>query len=266
MMRRLLWAFGCVCSVAVAAAPYPVYAQDWVGSESETIGTFGSDDSDILDDLFDLFDNVDEVIDLEDFGEDSEENNTDDFGGIGSDPDQVEDVYIDDELDSDLYDYVQDNQYDFPDPDLDIDYDEPQVYSNYDTYYGAISSTYLEYMRGFLPKLGFKDHYVAARTGQYTYVFAFGDLEYTGRLFTGRDITVITFYTNNNGSYSYAVESAFTLDTNNYLVYSDLSDVYPSLADTSGISSRQILILLTIMGLVWTIDHMYQVRKLRRLK
>lgn len=266
MIRRLLWALGCVCCVAVAAAPLPVRAEEWIGSESDSIGSFGVNDTTPEDNFNDLVDDLDEVIDLEDTNQDPEEDNTDNI-------DRDSEV-TDEDLIKDLFDqYVQDMEYNDSVHDLqsldnaegdDIDNIEP--YANYDTYYGAIGSTYLEYMRGFLPKLGFRDHYVCARVSQYTYIFAYGALEFTGSLFRGSDITVITFNTNNNGSYSAGVQSSFNLDPDVYMVYSDLSDIYPSLADTSGVSSRQILILLTIMGLVWTIDHMYQVRKIRRIK
>lgn len=256
MNRCLLWSFGCVCSVAIAAAPLPVFASEWIGSESESIGTFNNDDNFSNDLLNDLFESLDEVIDFENTNENSEEDNSDDLNRNSEDFDQ-------DSLDYDNEE-IQDYQIIGSDSDHNIDYIEPL--SDYSTYYGAIGSTYLEYMRGFLPKLGFKDHYVAARTSNYDYVFAYGDLEYTGTLFRGSNITVIRWNTYNTGTYYHGMESSFNLSPGGYMVYSDLSDFYPSLADTAGFSSRQIFILLVIMGLVWTIDHMYQVRKIRRLK
>lgn len=138
-------------------------------------------------------------------------------------------------------------------------------YASYDTFYGSISGTYLEYMRGYLPKLSPDAHYVGARVGQYDYVFAYGaDLIYDGSSFSGA-VTVIRWNTYNNGSMYETYDPAFYLDPGSYLVYSDLSGRYPSLASSSDLTLRQILILLTIYCLCLTVDHMYQVRKIRRL-
>lgn len=138
-------------------------------------------------------------------------------------------------------------------------------YAAYDSYYGAISSTYLEYMRGYLSKLSPDAHYVGARVGQYDYVFAYGaDLDYNGSSFSGA-ATVIRWNTYNNGTMYETYDPSFYLAPGAYLVYSDLSGKYPALASSSDMTLRQILILLTIFCLCLTIDHMYQVRKIRRL-
>lgn len=138
-------------------------------------------------------------------------------------------------------------------------------FASYDTYYGSISNTYLEYMRGYLSKLSPDAHYVGARVGQYDYVFAYGaDLVYDGSNFSGAAM-VIRWNTYNNGHMYQSYDAAFYLDPGSYLCYSDLSDRYPSLASSSDVTLRQILILFTIFCLCLTIDHMYQVRKIRRL-
>lgn len=206
-----------------------------IGSESESVGEFGSEDN-YADDIYqELLDKLNDV----------------DFNFSGESD-------ADGESESELEEGIYNNYSDF-----DSGFD---LYANYDTYYGSISSTYLEYMRGYLPKLGFRDHYVGARTGQYEYIFAYGEnLSYSGNLFTGRNVHVIKWWTNNNGSFSHNVESSFNLSSNNYLVYSDLSDAYPSLSDLSGFTLRQILILACITALVCTISSMYQVRKIRKL-
>lgn len=258
MIKNVLKALG---AVAIAGAfTLPVYASDFVGYESETIGTFGDIDTSIDDNLNDLFNDVGEVLD-EDNIQDVEENNSD---------------YIDRDsevTDSLVDDVVQDVQMNSVDQDqigdaaINYDSDIVQPFSNYNVYYGSISSTYLEFMRGFLPKLKFNDHYVCARTSQYDYIFAYGsELNWNGSFFSGSDITVVRWNTYNNGTFSSGIESSFNLYPASYLVYSDLSNIYPSLADTSGFTLRQIFILLIIICLCWTIDHMYQVRKVRRLK
>lgn len=138
-------------------------------------------------------------------------------------------------------------------------------YASYDAYYGSISSSYLEYMRGYLSKLPPDSHYVAARVSQYDYIFAYGDgLEWTGSEFTGA-ATVARWNTYNYGSFSVAYDGSFSLDAGSALVYSDLTDRYPSLATSSDMTLRQVLILLTIFCICLTVDHMYQVRKIRRI-
>lgn len=154
-------------------------------------------------------------------------------------------------------------------PDLVLDLSDlegdVEPYANYDVYYGSIGSTYLEYMRGYLPKLHYRDHYVGARVSQYTYIFAYGEgLYWNGSFFVGFDVNVITWNTQNNGTFSHGIQSAFNLNPGSFLVYSDLTDFYPSLADSSAFTLRQLLILFTIFFLSLTMIHMYNVRKVRR--
>lgn len=138
------------------------------------------------------------------------------------------------------------------------------LYSSYDAYYGSISSTYLEYMRGYLPKLTPQAHYVGARVGQYDYLFAYGDeLQWNGSSFSGA-VTVIRWNTYNNGSFTSVRDGNFSLSPGSYLVYSDLSDKYPSLATSSDFTLRQILIAFTVFCLCLTVNTMYQVRRVRR--
>lgn len=291
---RQLSCFLATCAVAVAGAvAVPVYASDVapsptdlqdfqptpfidedldhfeptptpnIASESESVGEFGTDDTFVDDILGDLIDDVSGS--GFDFVSPSPTPSTaispvesptpGDFLSPGESPAP---------LVPDLDPYAP------PDPpplDPVPGDDDASFYASYDTYYGSISSTYLEFMRGFLPKLGFREHYVASRTSQYDYIFAFGDdLSFDGGRFVGNGITVVTWNTYHDGSYSVGYESSFSLDPGPFLVYSDLSDRYPSLADTAGFTLRQILILLTTFILGVVIDHMYQVRKVRRIK
>lgn len=233
---RFFSCFLFVSAVAIAGAD-PVYASESnIADQSELVGSFGTDDSSVYD-YFEGF--------------------LDDVSGVGMDfvGDDVGEVVEDAPLDEELLDTVSGNFI------SDMDF-----FSSYDTYYGSIGTTYLEYMRGFLPKLRFNQHYVASRVSQYDYIFAYGrDLDFTGGVFSGTNITVVTWNTRNNGSYSVVVQDSFSLDPGSFLVYSDLSVIYPTLADLSGFTMRQVLILLSIFCLCLTIDHMYQVRKIRRI-
>lgn len=135
--------------------------------------------------------------------------------------------------------------------------------ANYDTYYGSISSTYVEYMRGYLSKLEPDMHYVAARTGQYEYIFAYGDLSYSGNSFSGSNIHVVTWNTQNTGYFNSSVQSSFSLSPGSYLVYTDLGFDYPSLATSSDMSLRQIVYVIAISISFYTIGSFF-IRKSTR--
>ena len=128
--------------------------------------------------------------------------------------------------------------------------------SQYDTYYGSISSTYLEYMRGFLGKLPFNYHYVAYRQSQYVYSFIFGDdLSYANGYFSGSNVTHIAWDTRNNGSYNVSSESSFGLTAGTNMVYTDLGTDYPSLMQYGEYQAIQLkwIILITVLSL-WMIS------------
>lgn len=127
------------------------------------------------------------------------------------------------------------------------------LYSSYDTYYGSIGTTYIEYFRGYLSRLGFSDHYVCSRVSQYDYIFAYGDLVYSGGIFSGTDIDVVTFNTYNNGSFSFDSQSSFSLNPHSYLVYTDIVSPYPSLATSSDVSLRQVVFFIGILITFYTL-------------
>lgn len=126
-------------------------------------------------------------------------------------------------------------------------------YNDYDGYDGSISSAYVEYFRGFLSKLGPDSHYVCARTGQYTYIFASSDdLSFDG-IFSGTNVNVITLNTRYDISVSAGTEGSFTFDPHGYMCYSDLSDQYPSLATSGDVSLRQIVFVMGISIVFYTL-------------
>ncbi len=248
---------------------------DGFGSESQQVGTFGEPSDDWVNDNFN-----DLVDDLEGTGMDL-------VGDISPSPvsspgNFIEEDFDDENIeaptsspidgnsltfDSDLLDgVVEEYNEEISNNSYDVEaYDSSLIepLAHYDVYYGSIPSTYVEYMRGYLPKLKPKEHYVGARVGQYDYIFAFGeDLSFDG-VFDGR-ATVIKWNTYNSGTFSFVIDDNFYLDPHSYLVYSDLSVVYPSLASSGDFTLRQVLYLLVIGALVVTMIHMYQVRKIRR--
>lgn len=125
--------------------------------------------------------------------------------------------------------------------------------SDYNTYVGAISTTYLEYFRGFLGKLPYNYHYVCYRESQYVYSFVFGEsLEYSNHRFSGSNVTRVTWNTYNSGSYAVNTESSFGLNTGSNMVYTDLGRDYPALVAYDGYQLIQIKWLLLIGALtVW---------------
>lgn len=122
------------------------------------------------------------------------------------------------------------------------------TFANYNTYYNLISSQYLDLFRGLAAKLHMIDHYVCARVSQYEYIFAYCDnLTFnSSNVFTGTDVNVISYRTDNNGVYTYSKQSSFSLDASNYVVYSDLSNKYPSLLTNHDIYSKYIFLLFGI--------------------
>lgn len=125
--------------------------------------------------------------------------------------------------------------------------------SDYNTYVGAISTTYLEYFRGFLGKLPYNYHYVCYRESQYVYSFVFGkELQYNNHRFTGSNVIRVTWNTYNSGSYAVNTESSFGLNTGSNMVYTDLGVDYPALVAYDGYQLIQIKWLLLIGALtVW---------------
>lgn len=106
--------------------------------------------------------------------------------------------------------------------------DEASVMSTYQGYDGSISSTYSDYFKGIILK-NITDDYVVARTSQYEYILAYGDLSYTS-YFSGSANTVIinTNTYNTDFDISYGYDSSFILYPNNNMIYSSLGN-YPSL-------------------------------------
>lgn len=132
-----------------------------------------------------------------------------------------------------------------------------QTFASYSTYYGLISSQYLDMFRGLAAKLGINEHYVCARTSQYQYIFAHGNLKLSGKQFSGNNIIVVTYHTDNNGYFSSAVESSFSLNAQNYIVYSDLGKDFPSLLENHDIYSRALFFLCGIVIIAYFINSFF---------
>lgn len=93
--------------------------------------------------------------------------------------------------------------------------------SPFSVYDGSISSTYVEFFRGYAAKLPPDVHYVCYRDGQYTYVFYYSpDLEMEGsRVFGSADF----YRLDTRGGYVVSTGSgSVSEDVHSGMVYSDL--------------------------------------------
>lgn len=102
-------------------------------------------------------------------------------------------------------------------------------------YDGNMSSTYVTYFKDIVAGIGFKDNYVAFRSGQNEYTMLVGELYYDGETISLVGMgTKYTIYNDNsyNGLYTYDVSSVETgsVTPRNKIVYSDLGN-YPQLID-----------------------------------
>lgn len=130
------------------------------------------------------------------------------------------------------------------------------LYSDFTAFNGAISSTYLDLFRGFLPKLSYKEHYVLYRESQYIYSFVFGEnLSFSGSSFSGSNLTRVYFNAYNTGTFGHSIESSFSLSPGSGVVYTDLGTYYPALSTDTGSQLIQIkwVLLVSILAL-WMIS------------
>lgn len=128
-------------------------------------------------------------------------------------------------------------------------------YSVYDD--GMISSSYVDYARGFLQYVKPGEDYVFARTGQYEYIFAHGDWDggFSGEA-TIYKITVSNY--NTNYGFTSFTDSNFSLSPGSGLFYSSVAP-YPSLTGSDfsyGIYFVSAFTVCIIFGL-WFFKHAF---------
>lgn len=128
--------------------------------------------------------------------------------------------------------------------------------SNYDqSSQYPVGTQNISIFSGLVSKVPWGQHYVYWRDGQYSYRFAYGDIELTGTTFRG-DVTIVTYaQTGGSGSYytwSTVKDNSFTLSAGNRLVYSDLGD-YPGLSDREVIRSVETLSLVATGSILFVL-------------
>lgn len=130
---------------------------------------------------------------------------------------------------------------------------------------GALSGNYLTYYKDILSGVPFKDNYVAFRDSQYSYIMVVGELECNGEIITlkeqGKAYIFRTENQNYGSQYRYYVEdiSNFSVDTNNYIVYSDVGD-YPQLMERGAKYEVVTAVLIVISLLCVVIGRIFRKR------
>lgn len=127
----------------------------------------------------------------------------------------------------------------------------PLVASLNSPYDGTISTTYVDIARDCLWNLGWFDNYVFWREGQYTYVFAYGDIKLSGSTFRGDNATIlrITAPTNYSGAIQVSTsEDSFSVNAGNRLVYSNLGE-YPQLDSRKFLYDEVMYLAMVAIGL-----------------
>lgn len=127
----------------------------------------------------------------------------------------------------------------------------PMVTHAAEPYEGSISSSYLDYARDLLPKVGLEEDYVFYRSGQYDYMFVHGDIDCSGGRFSG-DVHYHEFNTGSgyNSSPTMVSDSmnGWSLDTQNRIVYSSLGD-FPTIEERGAQHETIQTILIVIIAL-----------------
>lgn len=129
-----------------------------------------------------------------------------------------------------------------------------QVMSSYSGVYdGSISTSVLTYFRGMTEKLPPDSHYVLFRQSQYIYRLVYGkELACSGNRFTGTDMKYITYDTRDY-VLSSGAEGTFSLNAGNYIVYSDIGDIYPVLVEGVKNYEFKTLLFLCTMYLLFVL-------------
>lgn len=121
------------------------------------------------------------------------------------------------------------------------------IYTVYDS--GLPSSTYLDWAQNLVKRVPIGKDYVFARTGQYQYIFAYGDFSdgFSGSA-TVWQLNLPVSYSSDSYSMISFVDNAFSFSPGQGIVYSSLSD-YPSLTTDY---TREILFTLLLFGCCYT--------------
>ena len=125
------------------------------------------------------------------------------------------------------------------------------------SYDGSISTTYTTYFRGVVEKLPPASHYVLFRSDQYNYRLVYSDsMTYENGRFAADSAQYVNYYVGNYNSSTQVTEGsegAFSLSSNGYPVYSDLSELYPVLSEGVKDYEFKTLLFCVVLFLLFTI-------------
>lgn len=127
-------------------------------------------------------------------------------------------------------------------------------YNIYDE--GTIGSTYRDYFAGVMADK--PDHYIAFRSGAYTYILAYGDLALNGSTISG-SATVVT-YTATSGyqgipSVTSSRDDSFSVSVGSSIVYTDLIADRPILNEGGKSYDIEVLAIAVAVLFVFVIIH-----------
>lgn len=139
------------------------------------------------------------------------------------------------------------------------------THSIYDS--GNLSTTYVTYFEDIVSGIGFNENYVAFRSDQYTYILIVGELEYNNGSITlvGDTAKEYKYYaeitSGYNSQYRYSVDTLndFSLDTGNYIIYSDVGD-YPQLIERGAKIESITAIILCIFIVMYIVRNIFRHR------
>lgn len=122
-------------------------------------------------------------------------------------------------------------------------------------YQGTISTTFLTFFKDIVATIPITHDYVFYRSSDDTYAMVSGDLTLSGDTFilegdgVGYEITQVSGSGYGSSYYSYTVSdiSNFSMDTNGYLVYSNLGD-YPQLESRGVQYEFALLVAVCVVG------------------
>lgn len=132
---------------------------------------------------------------------------------------------------------------------------------------GTLSTTYVTYFRDIVSGIGFNENYVAFRSDQYTYILVVGVLEYNNGIITlvGESAKEYKYYAETtsgyNSQYRYSVGTLndFSVDTSNYIIYSDVGD-YPQLIERGAKIESITAIILCIFIVMYIVRNIFRSR------
>ena len=129
---------------------------------------------------------------------------------------------------------------------------------------GNISTSVLTYFRDIVSGIGIDDNYVFFRSGRYEYKLVVGKLKCENNTFIGSEnaayLRVFTLDTDTTSfdSYRYTLttEQNFSLNAQNYLVYSDLGH-YPKLEERGIYYAFCTLVVISVVSLCLLLHGLY---------